>query len=160
MKTFLPAIWLAALAWLALPVQASSGEGAIAVILAPGHGRSVKKDELTLIYKRKKLFWPDGSRIQPVNLPAASSLRREFSLAVLGASPEELEKYWNDMYFHGISPPYVLASEEAVLRFVAETPDAIGYVSFCSVAHRAKIVLVVTPGGHISEDIASVQCGR
>jgi hypothetical protein len=160
MRIILRAIWFATLACLALPAQATPGEGAIAVIVAPGHGASVKKDELALIFKRKKLFWPDGSRIQPVNLPAANSLRHAFSLAVLGASPEELEQYWNDLYFHGVSPPYVLSSEEAVLRFVAETPDAIGYVAFCSVAGRAKTVLVITASGRISEDVASVQCGR
>jgi hypothetical protein len=155
---FLPAFCCGA--WLMLSAPPAAGEGEIAVIVAHGHGRSVKKDELLLIYKRKKLFWPDGSRIQPVNLPVANALRREFSLAVLGAAPEELEKYWNDMYFHGISPPYVLSSEEAVLRFIAETPDAIGYVSFCSVAGRAKTLLVITPAGRISEDVAGVQCGR
>jgi len=47
-----------------------------------------------------------------------------------------------------------------VLRFVAETPDAVGYVSFCSVADRAKVALVITPAGRISEDVAGIQCGR
>lgn len=152
--------FLACCAGLAQPALAASGEGVIAVIVAPGHGKSIKKDELALIYSRRKLFWPDGSRIQPVNLPAASALRRTFSRAVLGASLEALEKYWNDLYFHGISPPFVLSSEEAVLRFVAETPDAVGYVSFCNVAGRAKVILVITPAGRISEDISDIQCGR
>lgn len=147
-------------AGLAAPTLAASGEGAIAVIVAPSQGKSIKKADLALIYKRKKLFWPDGKRIQPVNLPAASALRRMFSQAVLGASLEALEAYWNDLYFHGISPPFVLSSEEAVLRFVAETPEAIGYVSYCSVASRAKVVFVITPTGRISEDIAGLQCGR
>ena len=144
----------------AMPAQSAAGEGAIAVIAAPGHGKNLRKDDLALIYKRKKQFWADGSKVQPVNLPASSPLRREFSQAVLGASPEELEKYWNDMYFHGISPPYVLSSEEAVLRFVAETPGAIGYVPYCSTAGRANIVLVITAAGHVGEDAGGMDCGR
>ena len=163
MKVYLRVCWLAALsccAWFAAPAQALSGEGAIAVIVAPGHARRVKQEDLLLIYKRKQLFWPDGKRIQPVNMPVSNALRREFSQTVLGASPEELEKYWNDMYFHGIAPPYVLSSSEAVLRFVAETPEAIGYVSFCNVGGRAKVVLIITPDGHVSEDVANVECGR
>jgi len=151
---------LACYAGLAAPVLAAPGDGVIAVIVAPGQGKSMKKDQLTLIYSRKKLFWPDGSRIQPVNLPTASALRRAFSQVVFDASLEALEKYWNDLYFHGISPPFVLSSEEAVLRFVAETPDAVGYVSYCSVAGRAKVVLVITPAGRISEDVAGIQCNR
>jgi len=154
--------WLAALClsvWL-LPAFPATAEGPIAVIVSPSHARSLKKDDLVLIYKRKKLYWADGGKVQPVNLPASSALRREFSQAVLGASPEELEKYWNDMYFHGISPPYVLSSEEAVLRFVAETPGAVGYVPFCSAAGRANVAFVISPAGHISEEVSGIECGK
>jgi hypothetical protein len=91
-------------AWM-VPAQAVPGEGVIAVITASGIGQTLKKNDLVLIYKRKKLFFTDGSKALPVNLPTSSPLRREFSRAVLAATPEELEKYWNDMYFHGISPP-------------------------------------------------------
>lgn len=147
------AIWL-------LPVQAASGEGAIAVIAASGHGKNLKKDDLALIYKRKRLFWTDGSRVQPVNLPVSSPMRLMFSQIALGASPEDLEKYWNDMYFHGVSPPYVLSSEESVLRFIADTPGAIGYVSYCHAIGRANIVLIITASGHLVEDDGSLDCAR
>jgi hypothetical protein len=44
------------------------------------------------------------------------------------------------MYFHGVLPPHVLESEEAVVLFVNSTPGAIGYISFCPPNLRAKIV--------------------
>ncbi len=153
--------WLAVIcicAW--APAVTAMTEEPIAVIVTPSHAKGLKKEDLVLLFKRKKLFWADGAKAQPANLPASHPLRRAFSQAVLGHTPEELEKYWNDLYFHGISPPHVLASEEAVLRFVAETPGAVGYVPFCSADNRVAVALVVTANGHIAEEIPAVDCAR
>ena len=139
-------------------VASSAAEEPIAIIMSANAPSVVlKKDDLILLYQRKKLFWPDGVRAQPVNLPANHPLRQAFSQAVLNRSPEDLEKYWNDLYFHGISPPYVLASEEAILRFVSETPGAIGYVPLCSVDTRVKIVLVISIN-KFSEKVPTTEC--
>jgi ABC-type phosphate transport system substrate-binding protein len=119
----------------------------IAVIMAPSEAPSkLDREELGLIFKLKKRFGSDGQRIQPVNLSANHSLRRAFSMQIFGHNPEELEDYWRDMYFHGVQPPYVLASEEAVIRFVAATPGAIGYVSQCLVDHRVSVVMRLDTG--------------
>ncbi|OIQ85457.1 hypothetical protein GALL_327140 [mine drainage metagenome] len=142
------------------PSLVPAADEAMAVIVAAGHGKNLRKEDLTLIYKRKKLFWSDGSRVQPVNLPASSPFRRAFSQAVLGASPEDLEKYWNDIYFQGVSPPFVLSSEQAVMHFVAETPGAIGYVPICSVGGHVDIALVINASGHVSDDPAAAACSR
>lgn len=143
-----------------MPAWAESDDDVLAVIVAPGHHTALTREELVLIYKRKKLYWSDDSKIQPVNLPSADPLRRRFSRTVLGAAPEDMEKYWNDMYFHGVSPPYVLASQEAVIRFVTSTPGAIGYVPYCSVEARARIVLVITADDSISDKIPPLHCSH
>ena len=119
----------------------------IAVIMADGSTEpflSIAK--LALIFKRKQTFWANGQRIQPVNLPPAHPLRRAFSQQVFARSPEDLDDYWRDMYFHGVLPPFVLASEEAVIRFVATTPGAVGYVSPCVLDHRVTVVLRLYEG--------------
>jgi ABC-type phosphate transport system substrate-binding protein len=141
--------------------SARAADEPMAIIIAPGHAKSLKKEELALIFKRKKLFWSDGTKIQPVNLPATNPLRHLFSQAILGASPEELEKYWNDVYFHGISPPFVLSSEQAVVHFVSETPGAIGYVSLCALQEpHVEIAWVMTTNGHLSDDPTSAACPK
>jgi hypothetical protein len=149
-------MWLGLL----LPALALAADETMAVIVAPGHAKDLKKEELPLVFKRKRLFWNDGSKVKPVNLPASNPLRRAFSQAVLGAMPEELDRYWNDIYFHGISPPFVLSSEEAVKRFVAETPGAVGYVGLCSVDARVEVALAVSAAGHVSDEPASFTCHR
>ena len=160
MRPFLILCRLSLFCVLLLPVTPQAADEGLAVIVSASHGKSIKKDDLALIFKRKKQFWADGGKIQAVNLPASNPLRRTFSQTVLGASPEELEKYWNDLYFHGISPPFVLGSEEAVLRFVAETPGAIGYVPLCSADSRVFIALVISAAGHISDDTSAASCTR
>jgi ABC-type phosphate transport system substrate-binding protein len=115
-----------------------------AVITAPDTPEPhMTRESLALIYKRKLNHWENGTRIQPVNLPPTHPLRRAFSQAILGHAPEDLEDYWREMYFHGVLPPHVLASEEAVILFVSATPGAIGYVSGCVPEHKVNVVLVV-----------------
>ena len=143
-----------------LPAYAAEPDRMVAVIVAANHGKNPGIEDVALIYRRKKLFWADGTKVNPVNLASTHPLRHLFSQVVLGASPEDLEKYWNNMYFHGVSPPFVLSSEEAVLRFVAQTPGAIGYVSYCDVDPRVKVALVFNASGPISEDAAKAACQK
>ena len=111
------------------PPKNSAAEPWIAVVM-PASEPELHPDAetLSLIFKRRKLYAEDGGRLQPVNLPADSSLRRRFSRAILRQSPEAQEEYWNQQYFQGVLPPHVLASEAAVLRFVSETPHSVGYL--------------------------------
>jgi ABC-type phosphate transport system substrate-binding protein len=115
-----------------------------AVITAPGvTEHHPTRESISLIFKRKQKYWENGTRIQPVNLPTTHPLRRAFSQNILGQAPEALEDYWREMYFHGVLPPYVLASEEAVILFVSTTPGAIGYISACVPEHGVDVVLLV-----------------
>jgi hypothetical protein len=135
---------LGTLATLLAPLQARAE---VAVIAGPeADPGPLNAAELALLYRRQKLFL-GGRRAQPVNLPTQHPLRRWFSQQVLGRTPEELDGYWRDQYFNGVLPPYVLASEEAVIRFVASTPGAIGYVLACGPADRRVRVLLQLEGG-------------
>ncbi len=120
--------------------------GMVVIVAQDSPVTKVSRDELALIFKARKRYWDEGLRIQAVNLPAGHLLRRNFSAQILGSSPEELDDYWRDMYFHGVQPPYVLASEEAVIRFVSSTPGAIGYVSSCATDHRIKVLMRMENG--------------
>jgi len=128
-----------------LPSGPTRAEEKIAVIAHASHSPdTVSREELSRIYLGKKLFWEDGTRIIPVNLAADHRVRRLFSRLVLGLLPEEMQEYWNAQYFHGVSPPYVLSSEEAVLRFVTETPGAIGYISATMLTDQVKALLLLS----------------
>jgi ABC-type phosphate transport system substrate-binding protein len=130
-----------------------SAAAPIAVIIPAAEApRLLTREDLVLIYTRKKLFWDSGKKIYPVNLPPAHALRINFSERLLSSRPEAMQQYWNDLYFHGVLPPHILSSEEAVQRFVANTPGAVGYVSYCyaNTSARVSVILLVNDGGQIS----------
>ncbi|HEX6558769.1 MAG TPA: hypothetical protein VF021_04885 [Longimicrobiales bacterium] len=125
-----------------LPAQRSE----IAVIVNPGAGiDSIDIPTMRRIYLARQQNWHNGTRTRPVNLPAASELRAQFSQRVLERSARSLAAYWNDLYFHGTQPPPVLESERAVLLYVQRTSGAVGYVSLAAAqaASDIRIVLVL-----------------
>lgn len=126
-----------------LPARAAEP---LAVITAAANPLdTLSLDDLKLVYLRKSQMDTEGNRWIPLNLPVADPLRRGFSLALFSLLPEEQEDYWNLQYFNGISPPKVMASEEAMLRFVASTTGAIGYVRKQKVDKRVKVLRLITP---------------
>lgn len=129
----------------ACPLPAAAAE-TLAVVAAPSDTHaSLSLEELKLIFKRKVLVDAAGRRWVPVNLGFSDPLRRAFTQALFEELPEEQEEYWNKQYFHGTIPPEVLASEEAVLRFVALTPGAIGYVRKEKADARVKVLQTIPP---------------
>jgi len=101
---------------------------------------SVSNDELASIYLIKKLQWPGGLPIVPVNREAASHARARFSELVLRQAPNALAAYWNQMHFKGKLPPLIQESDAAVLAFVQNVPGAIGYVSAGSAPVNVKVL--------------------
>lgn len=136
--------------WMALPLLltvaavAAAADGAaprIAVIVAPDDVR-IASDRHTLreVFLERIRIDARGRRLVPLNLPPEDPLREAFSEALLGQAPQRLEQYWNQRYFQGVSPPYVVRSQEAMLRFVAATPGAIGYVLSCRADDRVRVL--------------------
>ena len=136
-------LFLLTLSYSVLIAQTQAGEQIAVIVRASHSADTFSQEELMRIYRGKKLFWEEGTRIIPVNLAADHPCRKRFSRLVLGLLPEEMQEYWNAQYFHGISPPYVLSSEEAVLRFVTETPGAIGYLCTITATVAVKVLLLL-----------------
>jgi hypothetical protein len=118
--------------------------------IAPHH--AIAANELSLIYWRKKLYSEGGQRLHPVNLHAENPLRLTFSKVVLESLPKEQTDYWNGLYFHGVSPPRSLLTEEAVIRYVEENQGGIGYINGCNVDNRVTAILWIV-NNHISNSI-------
>lgn len=117
----------------------------IAVIAFKGtHLPEIDSNILRSIYLKKIFLDPKGHAYIPVNLTSADKLRRIFVRGIIHMDELQLENYWNRQYFQGISPPYVLGSQTAVVEFVAKTPGAIGYVQPCYVTPQVDVVLLLT----------------
>lgn len=115
------------------------------VITAPKAPRlSFDRYTLRNVFLKKIFVDQDGQRLIPVNLPAGSPLREAFVEEITHLPKTRQDDYWNRQYFQGVSPPYVLASQQAVVRFVAATPGAIGYVTSCYVDSSVRVVFELT----------------
>jgi ABC-type phosphate transport system substrate-binding protein len=115
----------------------------IAVIANPERETVLDREELARIFLRKRRFWADGTAILPVNRDAGATIRAGFDGAVFGSRARRLSNYWNREYFRGVLPPATLASDEAVRRFVAREPRAIGYVRASVVDDSVAVILVL-----------------
>ncbi len=81
-------------------------------------------------FLKKIAEWPDGARIRPVDQHAGAPVRQSFSSSVLNRTVTAVRRYWQQRIFSGRDlPPPELASDEAVLRFVAGHTGSVGYVS-------------------------------
>jgi len=134
-----------AMTFMLLPFSLSAwGVTSIQVI---GHSAAdmphADKPLLANIFMRRVRVNKQGKALVPVNLPVDHPLRSIYSEILFGQQPQAMEQYWNEQYFKGISPPFVVSSMEAVRRFVAGTPGAVGYVINCQDDDRAEVLLKI-----------------
>ena len=146
--------WLLISALMMLARAACAAQPQIAVITAPD-GPQLALDQNTLrnVYLKKIFVDGKGQRLTPVNLPSRAPMRVAFSHALLHMDDTQLQDYWDQQYFQGVSPPYVLGSADAVVRFVATTPGAIGYVEPCQADASVRVVLTITLPAHQADDL-------
>lgn len=126
-----------------LPAMAGGSDPRIAVILHRDRRDSLDTATVASIYLRKRRFWDDGAPIIPVNRESGSPLRESFARRVFGIESSQLSTYWNEQYFHGVLPPVTLSSTQSIKRFVAEEPNAIGYVEAESVDDSVRVALML-----------------
>lgn len=86
-------------------------------------------DEATAkIFLRQVKTFPDGSPAAPVN-QKDNPVTEEFRAKVLKKNAQQFKAYWAQQLFTGGSKPLQeLDGDDAVLKYVAETPGGIGYV--------------------------------
>ncbi|MGH8590103.1 MAG: hypothetical protein ACREXX_12490, partial [Gammaproteobacteria bacterium] len=119
---------LAAVLTLLAPTRGAGEAVDVVVIVHPRRTSQLSLEDVAQIYLKRRRFWDDGSPVVPLNLLSGTPLRERFSRVVLRDSEARLADYWNRQYFYGIFPPATLASTEAVRRYVASDPNAIGYL--------------------------------
>jgi ABC-type phosphate transport system substrate-binding protein len=100
--------------------------------------------ELSRLFLKKALRWPEGLPVHPVE-PASQPLRERFAAAIHQKSLNATKAYWNQLIFSGRDvPPLEKPDDAGVLAYVRSDPGAIGYVSPGAELTGVK-VLVVQP---------------
>ncbi len=134
----LPALLLA----LMLPALARAELAFIANPENRLHGLDL--ETIARVYRGEIRHLPNGAKITPVDQPRGSPLRKHFYEKVLGMSEKELSRYWAKYKFTGKrKPPMVLSSDAEVKRWVANHPDAIGYISGESLDDSVELLQII-----------------
>jgi hypothetical protein len=114
------------------------------LIVNPGNPSvAIDRSFLAQAFLKKVRKWPDGETIQPVDLVPSSTVRRQYSVEVLGRSVEAVKIYWQQMIFSGRDlPPAELLSDDDVVTYVVRKPGAVGYVSAGAQLRGAKVLSI------------------
>ena len=132
------------IALLVAPLAAGTASAErLAIIVNVDRVVELDLEAIAQIYLKHRRFWAGGDPIIPVNREAGSPSRELFTRRVLHADATQLGLYWNRQYFQGVLPPATLASDEAILRFVARDRRAIGYVDARVVDGSVRVVLYI-----------------
>ena len=108
----------------------SNGLGAAEIVVH----RALNQRDLTLnvarlLFTMRLLRWPDGTRVRVFVLPDSDPLHRVFAKQTLDLYPRQLRRVWDRHLFSGSGAvPVTVDSVDEMLRRVAETPGAIGYL--------------------------------
>jgi ABC-type phosphate transport system substrate-binding protein len=136
---FIRAVFLGAL----LVTAGSAWAAGFKIVVHPSNPlSSMTKNEVSEYLLKRKLEWPDGKPVIPVDQQESSPVRAAVLHDLFGRSATAIRNYWQQQIFSGRAvPPVEKASDEEVMTFIQSSPGAIGYVS--ESAHVGKLIVVV-----------------
>ncbi len=124
-------LFVVVLSCLVVPVaRISAADTAFKIVMKDGRvAATLTKAEVSAIFLKKKLRLDNGVKVVPVDLPLSSPVRKAFSEAVHGRSPDAVGAFWNRQLFSGQAvPPQTFLSSDEVLAHVLAHAEAIAYV--------------------------------
>jgi ABC-type phosphate transport system substrate-binding protein len=120
-----------------LPIQARADT---VVVVNAANTTAVDEAAISKIFLKQVKSFPDGSPAAPVNQKKGPSTE-DFRAKLLKKNAAQFKAFWAQQIFTGgAKPPPELDGDEAVLKYVAETPGGIGYVE-AGKAHAGVRVL-------------------
>jgi len=91
------------------------------------------------IFLKKRRFAGDV-KVVPVNILSGSPARMAFENMVLQMDRSEVQRYWTESHFRGVSPPITQASFQSIKKFVENVDGAVGYVPLELVDPSLRVV--------------------
>ncbi|MCV2362130.1 phosphate ABC transporter substrate-binding protein [Paucibacter sp. DJ1R-11] len=128
---------LAGLAALAL---AGAAQADIAVIVHPSNATALDDEQISKIFLGQTKTFSGGGEAVPVDQKEGAT-REDFGNKVLKKNPSQLKALWaRQIFTGGAKPPREMGGDDEVLKFVASTPGAIGYVDAGKANSSVKVV--------------------
>jgi ABC-type phosphate transport system substrate-binding protein len=102
----------------------------VVIVHADNPVRAIARDDLSKIFLKRTVKWPDGKVVEPVDLVPAAASRNAFTAGVHRKSVAAIRAFWQQQIFSGRDvPPPEKATDADVTDFVKEHAGAVGYVS-------------------------------
>lgn len=117
----------------------------VAVITHPGVKEiGLSKTKLAQIYLGKMKNYSNGKTIKAVDLPKNSAAHKKFYKSVVKKSDSAMNRHWSKLKFTGKGkPPKTLDTARDVIKWVANTEGAIGYIDGKYLNKSVKVVLIL-----------------
>lgn len=126
--------WLLAIACtlpLAAPVTALHAQDVSyrIVVNATNPVTRLTRDQVSKIFLRKVTLWDNRQPVLPVDQAADSPVRRTFTKQIHQRTIASVQTWWQQQTFAGVGvAPPERGSDDEVLDYVRQYPNAIGYV--------------------------------
>lgn len=103
--------------------------GVVAVVSARSPVTVLRNNQVADIFLGKTSTLPDGEQVVPIDQAEGSAARDEFYARFAGKSPAQLKAHWSKVILTGRGqPPKEVSNGIEVKKWVAENPNAIGYI--------------------------------
>lgn len=127
------------------PSALAAAEFYVVVVHAANPLSALPAAEVSRMFLRKTVRWPDGTPVLPIDLREGSPLRESFSREIHQRGTDAVKAYWQQVIFSGQGvPPPEEESGPAVVAYVRSHPGGIGYVSVRTPLGDGVKVLKVT----------------
>ena len=105
--------------------------------------KSLSKSDIKEIFLGEKITWDNGNEIV-IAVIDDSTIHELFTRTYLKKSAVQFLRYWRNQVFCGKgSLPKYLKSEKEMLQFVADTKNALGYISSETSAEGVKVMNII-----------------
>lgn len=126
-------------------VMWSPGYADVAIISHPSLPlKTLTIDEAQRLFLKRKTRIESGIALDIRVLPASSRASKTINQKVLGMTESRVLAYWAKNIFTGQArPPQEMRTEEELKRWIARTPNALGYIDIMNVDDQVKVLLTV-----------------
>jgi ABC-type phosphate transport system substrate-binding protein len=106
------------------------GPAVVVIVNAANPVAALAHDQVSKIFLRRIMWWPNGDEILPVDQIERAPARPVFVASIHRKSPEAIRSYWQQQMFSGNQqPPPERVNDAEVLTYVRSNAGAIGYVA-------------------------------
>ena len=127
---------VASIATTLLVVSVPALAQSVAVVVSAKSAGTPTQEQISNVFLGK------SNEFVGVDLPEGNAVREAFYHKVTGKDGAQLKSYWAKLVFTGKAQPLKeFASDAEVKKFVASSPNAIGYIDKGAVDGSVKVVL-------------------